>query len=141
MRFTALFLAICLFHTAQSFMCGRHTTKTITIGQTSESVFETQRQTKRCVALYKLDSTCKQMKLVCGRFFVPNKDDFRCRRGDKFYVKAAGAKPKVFCNTRKPTKDFPALSSGTMKIWYLAMQSKMYPNKGVTCKVSCDQAA
>merc|ERR1712215_127952 len=84
------------------------------------------------------DNGCTQMKMYCGRFFVPNKDDFRCRRGDKFLGKAKGAKPKVYCNTNKPTKDFPALSTGALKMWYTAKMSKTYPNKGVTCKVMCD---
>ena len=85
-----------------------------------------------------MDSGCSAMKLVCGRYFVPNKDDFRCRRGDKFYVKSSGSKPRVFCNKRKPTVDFPVLASGNLKLWYLAGTSKQYPNKGVTCKVTCD---
>merc|ERR1711910_228861 len=122
MKFTALLLAICLAQTAKSMSvtCGRYTTKTIKIGASTVSVFKTQRQTKRCTALYKVD------------------DDFRCRRGDKFLVKAKGAKPKVYCNTNKPMKDFPALSTGALKVWYTAKQSKTYPNKGVTCKVMCD---
>ena len=78
------------------------------------------------------------MKLVCKRFFVPNKDDYMCRRGDKFFAKAAGGKPKVFCNTRKPTEEFPTLSTGSIKVWYIAKQSKQYPNKGATCIVTCD---
>merc|ERR1712183_55905 len=137
---TALLLAICLAQTAKSMSvtCGRYTTKTIKIGASTVSVFKTQRQTKRCTALYKVDDDCPQMKMYCGRFFVPNKDDFRCRRGDKFLVKAKGAKPKVYCNTNKPMKDFPALSTGALKVWYTAKQSKTFPNKGVTCKVMCD---
>ena len=78
------------------------------------------------------------MKMVCGRYFVPNKDDFRCRRGDKFWVKSSGTKPRVWCNRRKPTEDFPVLSTGNLKVWYMATMSKQYPNKGVKCKVTCD---
>ena len=79
------------------------------------------------------------MKMWCTRYFVPNKDDFRCRRGDKFNVKSSGAKPRVYCNDKKPTKEFPALSGGAMKVWYTAKQSKTYPNKCATCKIVCDQ--
>ena len=137
-------------------MCGRYTTKTVKIGANTNSVFQTERQTKRCTVLYKvrekstersfsnrfsiqLDTDCTNMKLTCKRYFVPNKDDFRCRRGDKFFVKSSGSKPRVWCNKRKPTEDFPVLSSGSLKVWYQAKQSKQYPNKGVTCKVTCDQ--
>merc|ERR1712008_310320 len=108
MRFIALFLAICLVHTAQS-MCGRYTTKTVKVGASSVKVFKTERQTKRCTVLFKLDSDCTAMKLVCGRYFVPNKDDFRCRRGDKFYVKSSGSKPRVFLTRESPLLISPSL--------------------------------
>eukprot|EP00091_Calanus_sinicus_P014656 TRINITY_DN3228_c0_g1_i6.p1 TRINITY_DN3228_c0_g1~~TRINITY_DN3228_c0_g1_i6.p1 ORF type:complete len:140 (-),score=21.93 TRINITY_DN3228_c0_g1_i6:53-472(-) len=139
MRFTAIILTICLAHTAQSLLCGRYTTKTVRVGASTKSVFQTQRQTRRCTVLYKLEDDCSNMKLTCKRYFVPNKDDFRCRRGDKFFVKSSGSKPRVFCNKKKPTEDFPVLSTGSLKVWYQAKPSKEYPNKGVTCKVVCDQ--
>merc|ERR1711915_1088342 len=138
MRFIAIFITIILTQATYSMKCGRYTTKTLKIGTNTKSVFETQRQTKRCTVLYKLTGGCNQMKMWCNSFFVPNKDDFRCRRGDKFWVKSSGSKPRVFCNKGKPTQEFPAYSNGNLKVWYQAKQSKQYPNKGATCIVTCD---
>jgi hypothetical protein len=76
--------------------------------------------------------------MVCGRFYLPNKDDFMCRRGDKMFVKSSSAKPKVYCNKNKPTKDFPASSNGALKVWVKKSFMTKYPNKGATCKFTCD---
>jgi hypothetical protein len=127
-----------LLQPGDAFKCGRYTTKTIGITPTSKSVLETQKFTKRCTVLYKPLGGCTKIKMVCGRFYLPNKDDFMCRRGDKMFVKSSSAKPKVYCNKNKPTKDFPASSNGALKVWVKKSFMTKYPNKGATCKFTCD---
>merc|ERR1711970_48099 len=141
MRFIGACLAIILLHTAYSgptYNCGRNSHKVVRVGAGVTYLFKATRETRRCVVLYKISGSCSEMKLSCGGFFLPNKDDFRCRRGDKMLVKSMGSKPAVYCNSRKPMKNFPVLSRGGIKIWTDIRPSKMYPSKGLTCAVTCN---
>merc|ERR1711936_1527261 len=106
-----------LLQPGDAFKCGRYTTKTIGITPTSKSVLETQKFTKRCTVLYKPLGGCTKIKMV---------------------VKSSSAKPKVYCNKNKPTKDFPASSNGALKVWVKKSFMTKYPNKGATCKFTCD---
>merc|ERR1712002_159197 len=141
MRFIGACLAIILLHTAQSgptYNCGKNSHKVVRVSAGQTYLFKATRDTRRCVVLYKVTPSCSEMKLFCGSFFLPNKDDFRCRRGDKMLVKAMGTKPAVYCNSRKPRKNFPVLSERGIKIWTDIRPSKMYPSKGFTCVVQCN---
>merc|ERR1712013_566462 len=50
----------------------------------------------RCTVLYKLTS-CKEMRMTCQKFYVDNRDPYKCKRGDTFTVKSKGRKPKAYC--------------------------------------------
>ena len=78
------------------------------------------------------------MKMTCQKFFVPNKDPHKCKKGDTFNVKSRGGKPLTFCNRNKPTDSFPVLSDGKLKMWYTAGRSKGYPRKGFSCTTICN---
>eukprot|EP00092_Neocalanus_flemingeri_P007935 GFUD01008562.1.p1 GENE.GFUD01008562.1~~GFUD01008562.1.p1 ORF type:complete len:147 (+),score=22.51 GFUD01008562.1:70-510(+) len=145
MRFTALLLlAICIVHVANSELvqCGKWTTKTVQVGQNTNSGFNTNKGTRRCSVLFKIGPGCEVMKMFCRRFFLPNRDDYRCRdrKGDVMQVKTDGEKPRVYCNHRKPTPDFPVMSTRSLKATVkMARPYKKYPNRGATCFVSCDK--
>ena len=38
-------------------LCGKNTHKTVYVGQNTKSVFRTQRETRRCSLIYKVDKT------------------------------------------------------------------------------------
>eukprot|EP00091_Calanus_sinicus_P025681 TRINITY_DN993_c0_g1_i3.p1 TRINITY_DN993_c0_g1~~TRINITY_DN993_c0_g1_i3.p1 ORF type:complete len:156 (-),score=35.87 TRINITY_DN993_c0_g1_i3:231-698(-) len=154
MRTSTLLLAICLVYAVKSqttgppakeskkqdptILCGKNTHKIVNIGANTVSVFKTQRHTRRCTIIYKLAGSCTASILTCGAFYLPNKDEFKCRRGDRMYVKAAGGQPRSYCEKNKPTKSFPAISPGKLKVTISIHPSKMYPSKGATCTVKCD---
>merc|ERR1739838_904821 len=105
----------------------------------SVNFIETVRETRRCAVTYKLAIGCKEMRLFCvSPFYLPNKDAYLCRKGDKMLVKSSGGKPRVFCDKMKPTRNFPVLSSEGLKVWITMHPSTMYPNKGAKCIVICD---
>merc|ERR1711970_1359808 len=118
--------------------CGTNTHRILYVGPNTKSVFKTQRETRRCTLIYKATPGCPQGAiLTCGAFFLPNKDPFKCRRGDRMYVKASGTKPRPYCEHRKPTRNFPAVAQ-KLKVVVSINPDKMYPEKGVTCRVECD---
>jgi hypothetical protein len=43
-----------------------------------------------------------------------------------------------YCEKTKPTRAFPAISPGKLKVTISMHPAKMYPNKGMTCTVKCD---
>merc|ERR1712013_444327 len=90
-----------------SFTCGKYTTRTVLIG------------TMRCTVLYKLTS-CEEMRMTCRKFYVDNRDPYKCKRGDTYTVKSKGRKPKAYCKRNKPNDRYPAISDGNMKMWYTA---------------------
>ena len=77
-----------------SFTCGKYTTRTVLIGASTTSVVASQKGTMRCTVLYKLTS-CKEMRMTCQKFYVDNRDPYKCKRGDTFTVKSKGRKPKA----------------------------------------------
>jgi len=122
---------------APTIRCGRYTHRIINVGKNTFSVFKTEKETRRCTIIYKVSSGCSKAKLTCGAFFLPNKDPFSCERGDRMYVKASGTQPRAYCDTNKPTNNFPAVAP-KLKVITTLHADKMYPNKGVTCRVQCD---
>merc|ERR1711915_444921 len=111
----------------------------IEVGKKTMSAFQTQALTRRCTLVYKLTGGCNQSSLTCGSFFLPNKDPQKCRRGDRMYVRSAGTQPRAYCDTTKPTRNFPVVSQGgDLKITVDMSASSMYPKKGVKCVVKCD---
>merc|ERR1712128_159912 len=119
-----------------SFTCGKYTTRTVLIGSSTTSVIKSDRGTMRCTVLFKL-SDCKEMKMTCQKFYVDNRDPYKCKRGDTFNVKAKGGKPMSYCKRNKPNERYPAVSTGNMKVWYTAMGGKRYPKKGFSCTTVC----
>merc|ERR1719219_3214268 len=83
----------------------------------------------RCTVLFKL-TDCKEMRMTCQKFYVDNRDPYKCKRGDTFTVKSKGRKPKAYCKRNKPNDRYPAMSDGNMKMWYTAKGGKRYPKKG-----------
>merc|ERR1711931_309729 len=81
---------------APSFTCGRYTTRTVLIGSSTVSNVASAKGTRRCAILYKL-TDCNEMKLTCTKFYVDNRDPYKCRRGDVFNVRSTGGKPMKFC--------------------------------------------
>merc|ERR1712123_560525 len=81
-----------------SFTCGKYTTRTVLIGSGTTSVIKSDRGTMRCTVLFKL-SDCKEIKMTCQKFYVDNRDPYKCKRGDTFNIKAKGGK-------RYPKKGF-----------------------------------
>merc|ERR1712013_239945 len=92
-----------------SFTCGKYTTRTVLIGASTTSVVASQKGTMRCTVLYKLTS-CKEMRMTCQKFYVDNRDPYKCKRD-------------------KPNDRYPAISDGNMKMWYTAKGGKRYPKK------------
>merc|ERR1719474_2255656 len=123
---------------APSFTCGKFTTRTVLIGKNTVSVVKSAKGTTRCTVLYKL-SDCSEMKMTCQKFYVDNRDPYKCKRGDTFNVKSAGGKPMSYCKRNKPNERFPVLSRKNMKMWYTASGGKRYPNKGFSCTVVCSK--
>merc|ERR1712243_235403 len=82
----------------------------------------------------------RKMTVRCPKFFVPNEDADKCRRGDFMRVKSEqDALPEVYCQKNKPTTQYPAVTTSTMKIWYEADRPTFsYRNKGMTCEVYCE---
>merc|ERR1712106_361715 len=67
----------------------------------------------------KPSSGCTGIRLRCPKFHVPNDDGDKCRRGDFMRVKIEeDSLPEVYCQKNKPTTQYPAVSTQTMKIWY-----------------------
>merc|ERR1711892_558460 len=71
---------------------------------------------------------------------MTNDDGDKCRRGDFMRVKIEeDSLPEVYCQKNKPTTQYPAVSTQTMKIWYEAEPPTFaYRNKGMTCEVYCE---
>merc|ERR1712142_349947 len=122
---------------APTITCGKYTHRIIEVGKKTWSVFQTQKETRRCTLIYKVTGGCQKANLRCGAFFLPNKDPYTCEKGDRMYVKAAGTKPRPYCEHKKPTKNFPAVAE-KLKIIVTLNPDKGYPNKGVKCSVTCD---
>merc|ERR1712119_167989 len=121
-----------------SFTCGKYTTRTVLIGADTTSVVESQKGTMRCTVLFKL-TNCKEMRMTCQKFYVDNRDPYKCKRGDTFTVKSKGRKPKAYCKRNKPNDRYPAMSNGNMKMWYTAKGGKRYPKKGFSCTTVCSK--
>merc|ERR1712013_635439 len=106
-----------------SFTCGKYTTRTVLIGASTTSVVASQKWTMRCTVLYKLTS-CKEMRMTCQKFYVDNRDPYKC---------------KAYCKRNKPNDRYPAISDGNMKMWYTAKGGKRYPKKGFSCTTVCSK--
>merc|ERR1719370_1662684 len=95
-----------------------------------------------------LSTNLEVAALVCSSPVVPGSYLMMmtswCKRGDKMQVKIDNEKPRSFCGRatnawNKPTKYYPAISKGTMKLTYIATkeEGKTYPDKGAVCFVEC----
>ena len=74
-------------------MCGKSTTVPINgltypVGPGDKFTIKTRKMTRRCVVSYKPANGCTAIRLRCPKFFVPNDDADKCRRGDFMRVKS-----------------------------------------------------
>jgi len=124
-------------------VCGSWTNRVVEVGAMTEAKFETSRDTRRCVVLYKPVGTCTSMKLTCKKFYVDNRDPVMCKRGDVFITKSGETQPRRFCKRDGPTNNFPAMApdSTNLRAWYVndigLNDYGRYPSKGVKCFVCC----
>merc|ERR1719228_2051675 len=123
--------------------CGKYTTRHIEVGNNETSTITSTKDTGRCKVVYDMASgatNCTKLEFTCGRFFLPNKDPAKCRRGSKMFVKVDDMKPRVYCDRNKPTFDYPAVADKDFRIW-INMQEvyevDKWPAAGVTCRVNC----
>ena len=130
---------------ARDVLCGKSTTVPINgltypVKPGDKFTVKTRKMTRRCVVSYKPSSGCTGIRLRCPKFYVPNDDGDKCRRGDFMRVKIEeDSLPEVYCQKNKPTTQYPAVSTQTMKIWYEAEPPTFaYRNKGMTCEVYCE---
>jgi len=124
--------------------CGKWTNVVVEVGPMTMATYETTRQTRRCVALFKPVEDCTELQLTCTKFYVDNRDPWKCKRGDTFTTKSGDTKPRVFCKRDGPTVNFPVLSPDTtnIRVWYRnnmeLMDKNRYKKKGVKCMVTCN---
>merc|ERR1719474_1912243 len=123
--------------------CGRWTNRVVNIGYIGYGTFEADKNVKKCVANFQMTS-CLEMELVCDKFMVDNRDDFRCLKGDVFMVKADDTQPRRFCKRATLTPAYPARAQRSLKIWYRGSSGILgkgtYPNAGVKCTIRCHKA-
>merc|ERR1711970_514801 len=139
-------LGLCITQSyARDVMCGKSTTVPINgltypVGPGEKFTMKTRKMTRGCVVSYKPANGCNAIRLRCPKFFVPNEDADKCRRGDFMRVKSdQDAIPEVYCQKNKPTTQYPAVTTSTMKIWYEADRPTFsYRNKGMTCEIYCE---
>merc|ERR1712236_130974 len=95
MNILGLFLAFTILQTAYSeplhdVWCGKYTSRHIDVGFNETSTITSTEDTGRCKVVYDMaaaGANCTKMEFTCGRFFLPNKDPAKCRRGSKMFVK------------------------------------------------------
>merc|ERR1719289_523325 len=86
-------LGLCITQAyARDVMCGKSTTVPINgltypVGPGEKFTMKTRKMTRRCVVSYKPASGCNAIRLRCPKFFVPNEDADKCRRGDFMRVR------------------------------------------------------
>jgi len=137
------------YHTpgANNVECGKSTTRPINdplnrallVNEGQRFIFNSTKQTRRCVATYEAAGTCPEIRVWCPYFCVPNTDADKCRNENRLYIKNFnnGTQPEVYCNEYMPTIQYPAVGQ-RLKLWYDQQppsQSQRY--KGVLCLVSC----
>merc|ERR1740128_1157179 len=142
MKVLALLLALaCSLHyiKAENVVCGKKTTKTVTLEDGDSYSFKTQKGKKykgntKCTANYKMGDTCAKMSFVCTKFNTNNKDKKKCKKGDKLTITANG-KSKAYCKTKKPKVS----STGDITVKFTSDKKKS--SSGAVCKVKCTEAA
>merc|ERR1712123_50568 len=95
-----------------SFTCGKYTTRTVLIGSSITSVIKSDKGTRRCTVLFKL-SDCAEMKMTCQKFYVDNRDPYKCKRGDTFNVKARAASQCPTARGTSPMRGTPRCPPAT----------------------------
>eukprot|EP00091_Calanus_sinicus_P022095 TRINITY_DN6856_c0_g1_i4.p1 TRINITY_DN6856_c0_g1~~TRINITY_DN6856_c0_g1_i4.p1 ORF type:complete len:123 (+),score=17.98 TRINITY_DN6856_c0_g1_i4:59-427(+) len=103
---------------ANNVNCGKSTTVPINgltykVGPGEKFTVKTRKMTRRCVVSYEAAQGCTGIRLRCPKFYVPNDDGDKCRKGDFMRVKTPqDSLPEVYCQKNKPTTQFPAVSAG-----------------------------
>merc|ERR1711936_684257 len=121
--------------------------KQIMVTAGTYSMIKTKRETRHCTVEYKLSLTCKEMKLSCKYFNLPNENPAKCNRGDFLRVKVGlkQGNPKVlrFCESQSPTVYNPLLSDKSLRVQYRAvrrsdqMGAVQWARRGMVCFVVC----
>jgi len=130
--------------------CGKWTNVIATVFPDTKGVtMETTKGTRRCTVLFKPGADegyqCTELELTCSKFFVDNRDPWKCKRGDQFWTKSGDTKPRVWCKRDGPTKNYPVLAPDetNIKAWYINKMyindMRRYPKKGIKCTVKCIQ--
>ena len=106
--------------------CPRYGVKTFNVETGQNITVQIARNTRRCVALFRVGcvnlnkintkyiffqprGTCGNLIVTCDRFNLPNTDAHMCRRGDVMYVKPDEHNPRPYCLQDFPVYNYPGM--------------------------------
>ena len=83
-----------------------------------------------------LGKKCEQMKIFC--VFLRTRSNYRCTKGDILTIVTGEGAKRKYCGTKKPTKKYPILANGNVRILWRTDRWKT--ERGFDCRIGCSKS-